>query len=158
MDPLPDFCANTTFIIVIVGFVVTAIVIVSVWALMGWLAAKGIRAVKTGKPMFPPVVVTDDKQVLNVATVRKLLHAAFTPQTLIRFCQDHPTFRPIVDSLGPHDGLDDMVDKVINYCQNMFLWQDLLAAVAEENPKQFARFEPDLHVVEPGQPDKAKEG
>jgi energy-coupling factor transporter ATP-binding protein EcfA2 len=83
-----------------------------------------------------------DKDYIEV--VRELLIAAFTAEDLRRFCQDRPTFRPIVARFGPGHGLDDMVDEVVTYCDKRDLFGALLAAVSEENPPQYARFEPAL--------------
>lgn len=57
----------------------------------------------------------DDQDSYNLGAIRKLLLAAFTPETLRRFCQDRPTFRAMVASFGPGQGLDDVVDRVIDY-------------------------------------------
>ena len=51
----------------------------------------------------------------NIAAIRQLLLAAFTPEELRRFCYDRPTFRPVVSRFGPGHGLDDMVDEVVEY-------------------------------------------
>lgn len=80
----------------------------------------------------------------GIAIVRELLMEAFTAEELRRFCQDRPTFRPIVARFGPGHGLDDMTDEVVTYCQKRNLFGDLLAAVKEANPLQVARFEPAL--------------
>jgi hypothetical protein len=80
-----------------------------------------------------------------------------TPETLTRFCQDRTTFRPILDHVVSHDGLDEVVDKVIGYCQTRFLWQELVVEVVQENQQQFARFEPGLQAVEPEQPGGTKQ-
>jgi hypothetical protein len=77
--------------------------------------------------------------------IRELLTAAFTPEDLRRFCQDRSAFRGIVDRFGPGHGLDDMVDEVVDYCGKNLLWDDLLAEVANEKPRQYVRFEPRLH-------------
>ena len=80
----------------------------------------------------------------NIATVRQLLLAAFTPQTLRRFCQDRPIFRSIVAEFGPGQGLGGMVDCVIDYCEARLLFDELLAEVKNENPRQYFHFESDL--------------
>ncbi len=79
-----------------------------------------------------------------VAAIRGLLEAAFTAEELRRFCRDRPAFRPVVASFGPGQGLDDMVDRVIEYCQKRLEWDALLAGVAEVNRAQYDRFEPRL--------------
>ncbi len=89
----------------------------------------------------PPLEIPRiDPDAPPVAAIRALLTAAFTAQTLPRFCKDRPIFRPIVDSFGPGHGLADMVDEVIEYCGTRLLWDLLLAEVAQENREQVARF------------------
>lgn len=76
----------------------------------------------------------------DVGAVRRLLLAAFTPQDLVRFCQDEAPFRPVVAYFGPGQGLVDMVDRLVDYCRTHALWDELLAAVKRANPAQFDRF------------------
>lgn len=75
-----------------------------------------------------------------IAAIRELLTASFTPQTLRRFCQDRPTFRPIITDFGPSYGLSDMADKLIEYCETGLLWDELLAGVKEISPRRYDRF------------------
>ncbi|MEJ2733369.1 MAG: CHAT domain-containing protein [Anaerolineae bacterium] len=88
--------------------------------------------------------MTSDTQQYDIAKIRQLLLAAFTAEDLRRFCYYRPTFRPIVDELSPSHGLAAMVDKVIAYCETHLLLDELLAGVREVNPRQYARFEPQL--------------
>ena len=85
-----------------------------------------------------PAIDPDDPPF---ALLRKLLVAAFTPQELHRFCYDRPAFRPAVNQISPDHGLDDMVGRLLVYCEKNLLWDELLAGVAEENPRQYGRFE-----------------
>ncbi len=62
-------------------------------------------------------MTNDDQAAYSIAVIRNLLEAAFTPQSLRRFCQDRPAFRPLVKRFGANDGLVDMVERVITYCQ-----------------------------------------
>jgi len=78
----------------------------------------------------------------DLAAIHHLLEAAFTPQTLRRFCQFRSTFQPIVNEFGPGHGLSDMVDRVIDYCNTRRLFDELLNEVEKENPKQYERFRP----------------
>jgi formylglycine-generating enzyme required for sulfatase activity len=97
--------------------------------------------------------MTRDTQKHNMATIRQLLLAAFTPEELRRFCFDHPTFRPVVNRFGPGHGLDDMVDEIITHCESQFLLPELLAELKALHPRQYARFiEPDLPEDQPAQP------
>lgn len=90
--------------------------------------------------------MTDDTQSYNIAAIRELLLAAFTDENLRRFCQDQPLFQPIVDQFGPGYGKDDMVDEVIEYCSIQLLFPELLTAVQQANPRQYARFEGRLGI------------
>jgi len=78
----------------------------------------------------------------DIATIRQLLLAAFTSQTLRRFCQDQPVFRPVVNDFGPGHSLNEMVDRVIDYCEMHLFFDELLAHMRKVNPGQYARFEP----------------
>ena len=55
-----------------------------------------------------------------------------------------PTFRPILADLGPDHGLNNMVDRVIEYCETRVLTGELLLEVKAENPRMYARFESQL--------------
>jgi hypothetical protein len=83
-----------------------------------------------------------------LAAVRDLLTAAFTPETLYRFCLDRPLFQPIVAEFGPGHGLDDMIDRVMDYCRTQLLWSEFLDQVAKANPRQYARFERSLQGID----------
>jgi hypothetical protein len=77
--------------------------------------------------------------------LRELLTAAFTTtEALKRFCQDRADFRAILPKFGSGHGLDDMVDRVIEHCETFVLLDELLIAIAQANPRQYARFEPRL--------------
>ena len=82
----------------------------------------------------------------NLAAIRQLLLAAFTPQELRRFCQDRAAFQPLVYQFAPGDGLADMVDEVVDYCETRLLWEEFLAGVAQANPRQYARFASSLQA------------
>ena len=58
-----------------------------------------------------------DTSDLDIAEIRILLTAAFTPEDLRRFCQDRPLFQPIVAEFGPAHGLNQMIDRVIALAQ-----------------------------------------
>lgn len=89
------------------------------------------------------------EQHYNIAIIRKLLLEAFIPEELRRLCQYHPAFRPILDTFGPKYNLNDMVYEVIVYCQTRQLFDQLLAAIEDSNPRQYARFEKYLHTPDP---------
>lgn len=85
--------------------------------------------------------MTDSTHVYDVSTFRRLLLAAFNAADLRRFCEDRPAFRPIVARFGTQTGLDDMVDEVLHYCDTHRLLAELEAAIEQENPAQYAKFE-----------------
>lgn len=80
----------------------------------------------------------------DIAEIRSLLKDAFTAEELRRFCQDRPYLRPILSQFGPRSSLDDLTDIVIEYCQTHRLFSELLAEVAEMNPRQYSRYYPRL--------------
>lgn len=88
----------------------------------------------------PPPAPDIDPDNPPIATIRQLLMAVFTAQTLPRFCRDRPGFRPVLDSFGTGSGKADMVDRVLEHCEMYLLWNELLAEVAKVNPRQYARF------------------
>ena len=56
----------------------------------------------------------------------------------------------MVKRFGPDQGLDDMVDELIIYCDKYRYFPELLAEVQQHNPRQYARFfEPALSRDEP---------
>jgi len=87
-----------------------------------------------------------DAPFYNVAVIRRLLIAAFTPEDLKRFCQDQPALAEAIPRFGAGQGLDDMAGEVIDYCQTHLVWDELLLGVKQENPRQFARFEAELYL------------
>jgi hypothetical protein len=93
-------------------------------------------------PGFEPLHV--DPEDPPFRAIRDLLLAAFTPKKLYQFCHDRSDFRPLLTGVGAGLVLDDMVTAVISYCEKKLLWDELLAEVAREAPRQYARFEPQL--------------
>lgn len=85
-------------------------------------------------------IMSDYAHTYNLAVCRQLLLAAFTPDELRRLCRDNSATRPILDLFSPNDGLDNMVEKVLDYCERHLLWDEFLAAVEQNNPRQYARF------------------
>ena len=62
-------------------------------------------------------MMSDDTSDYNLKAIHELLLAAFTPEELRRFCEDRPTFRPVVRRFGRPYRLDDMADELITYCE-----------------------------------------
>jgi hypothetical protein len=82
------------------------------------------------------------------AAVRDLLLAAFTADDLRRLFlyTANPDLRPLTNRFSSRDGLAEMAETVITYCQKRNLLADLLREVRQANPRQYARFEPLLQV------------
>ena len=80
-----------------------------------------------------------DGRPYDVAPIRQLLMAVFTPEELRRFCLDRPLFQRIVPRFDPGCGLEEMVDEVIDYCQTQRLCGMLLAEVQATHAGQYAR-------------------
>jgi hypothetical protein len=78
------------------------------------------------------------------AAVHKLLTEAFSLEDLRRFCLERRAFRPVVARFGPGQGLDSMVDEVLDHCRTHLLWNELVEEVAEVRPAQVRRFAAEL--------------
>ena len=94
-------------------------------------------------------IVTEKPREYNISAIRDLLLAAFSAETLVRFCQDRSAFRPVIDEFSPGHGLADMVDEIVTFCEKQWLWDDLLREVEQENPRQFAAFQDRIREEEP---------
>ncbi len=75
-----------------------------------------------------------------VAAIRDLLQAAFDAGPLRRFCQDRAAFRSLIPEFSPKDSVAEMAEKVIGFCSQRLLWDELLAGIKEENSRQYDRF------------------
>jgi hypothetical protein len=128
----------------------SATVVAALIGLIGTLVTVTVTilAARKKKDKDDAYAAAGDERAYNLAAIRDLLQAAFTVETLYRFCMDDPRFRRILHQFGPDDGLDDMIDEVIDFCETQLLWKEFLAAVAEENPRQYARFESALYSPE----------
>jgi hypothetical protein len=101
------------------------------------------RAGETGEGLAFDRLHVDPAQP-PIRVIRQLLLAAFDAAGLRRFCHDRPDFRELLHRFGSGSGLDDMVEKVITFCGTDLRWDQLLAEVSVEKPRQYARFEPEL--------------
>lgn len=75
-----------------------------------------------------------------IAAIRDLLEASFSVQSLHRFCRDRRTFEPLLKRFSPDHGSSELVERMLEYCGEFLLWDDLLDGVWEANPQQYARF------------------
>jgi hypothetical protein len=93
--------------------------------------------------------MTNDEQGYNIGAIKHLLAAAFTDSSeLRRFCRYRSEFRPILGRVSEGAGMDEHVDALIDYCESRLLWEELLAEVQALNPRQYARFEPQLRSTQ----------
>jgi tetratricopeptide (TPR) repeat protein len=82
----------------------------------------------------------------NLATIRDLVQNAFTDKELRRFCQDHPTFKPLLVQFSSEASLADMTDILLEYCGKHVLLSELLSRIEEFNLRQFARYRDRLYL------------
>jgi hypothetical protein len=100
----------------------------------------------------------ENSQNLNTAVLAQLLTEAFMDQRdLRRFCRDSPEFRPVLELASVSTGLRDHVDVLIRFCETRLLFDELLAAVERDNPRQYARFTPILYDPLPVEHEKPVE-
>ena len=99
--------------------------------------------------------MADETQSYNIAAIRSLLLAAFTAEELRRFCQDRPSFSPILNDLGPNASLQQIGDQLITNCERRILFNELLDGVKEVNPGQYARYA--SQIVSPRSVELAKD-
>jgi energy-coupling factor transporter ATP-binding protein EcfA2 len=93
--------------------------------------------------------MSTDHGSYNIRAIRQLMVEAFTPQTLRRFCQDRAFLHSVLNEFAPEQGLNTMVDRVIDFCETQYLWERFLPEMRHSYPRQYARFESELgvHVV-----------
>ncbi|MBN1139871.1 MAG: NACHT domain-containing protein [Anaerolineae bacterium] len=86
--------------------------------------------------------MNDSQDNYDIAAIRELLLSAFGAAELRRFCQDRPSFRPVLRKFGREHGLDDMVDEVLDYCERQGTFRGLLADIESEYPRQYQEHAP----------------
>ena len=82
----------------------------------------------------------------NLRNIRKLLTTAFTDQELSQLCYEIPEFRPVYEQFTAGMSKDQMIQRLIEYCERKVLMGQLLAIVKEENATITARVYPKGHV------------
>jgi hypothetical protein len=87
-----------------------------------------------------PQVIVPQGGEYNLAAIRSLIRDAFEARELRRFCQDRPTFRPLLSRFGPGFSFEEMIDAVIDYCKTRLLFPELLAEIRKYNPRQYDRY------------------
>jgi hypothetical protein len=77
----------------------------------------------------------------DIRAIRDLLTRAFVDEReLRRFLRDRREFRAVLHEVGVGTGLSDHVEALIAYCESRVLFEELLVAIREENPRQYERF------------------
>ncbi|MBE7553029.1 MAG: hypothetical protein HS126_18305 [Anaerolineales bacterium] len=74
----------------------------------------------------------------NLRNIRKLLTTAFTDQELSQLCYETPEFRPVYEQFTAGMSKDQMIQRLIEYCERKVLMGQLLTIVEEETPEQYA--------------------
>ncbi|MBN1813057.1 MAG: tetratricopeptide repeat protein [Anaerolineae bacterium] len=90
------------------------------------------------------------REEYDLVAVRDLLHASYSTETLRRFLlySDNPNLQMMYDELAPSDSLPQMAEKVMDLAMKRQLLDELLAAVAADNPAQYARLASQLPAVQ----------
>lgn len=84
--------------------------------------------------------------VYNLRNIRKLLTAAFTDQELSQLCYEIPEFRPVYEQFTAGMSKDQMIQRLIEYCERKVLMEQLLEIIREEAPEQYTQFADSLMV------------
>ncbi|MBN1813056.1 MAG: hypothetical protein JXA14_14565, partial [Anaerolineae bacterium] len=85
----------------------------------------------------------DKGREYDLRAVRDLLMAAYTAEKLhgALFYSDHSELRALCAEFAQGDGLAAMADKVVVHADRLDLFDELLAQVEADNPRQYGRFE-----------------
>jgi hypothetical protein len=105
------------------------------------ISANGVEAQSS------PAVPTIDPDNPPIRHIRKLLKRSYSAETLRRFCSDRPAFQEVLLRIGPNEGLEGVIDEVLEKCRTSLLWQELLAGVKEDEPEQYKRFLKDVKAA-----------
>ncbi len=77
--------------------------------------------------------------VYNMRNIRKLLTAAFSDAELRQFCFDVPEFRPVYEQFAEGMSKDQVIQRLLEFCERKVLMPHLLQLVADEAPEQYAQ-------------------
>jgi hypothetical protein len=102
-----------------------------------------------GSPVSADEPEPPEAEGYDLRVVRELLLAGFSATSLRRMLRysANRSLRELVHELSPSDGLTDMIDKTLDYCERELLVGALLAEIQRENPRQYARFESRLRLT-----------
>lgn len=89
----------------------------------------------------------------NIRAIRKLLTTAFsTDESLRQFCMDFPELRPVTERFSSGMGKDQMIQRLIEFCESKVLTLRLLELVEEDNPDAYAQFKAEVFGKTPAKP------
>jgi hypothetical protein len=81
----------------------------------------------------------------NIRAIRKLLSEVFKRgDDLYLFCTDFSEFTPVTEQFSGGMGKDQMIQRLIEYCERKVLLTRLLEVIKAEDPAQYARFEGEI--------------
>lgn len=105
-----------------------------------WLSQEDAPAIHAG------YVAPGDTDQYDLAAIRDLIRDAFTDKELWRFCQERPSFRPILTRFSSPLILEDQMDVLIEYCRGRLLLCELLEEIEELYPRQYERHRARLYA------------
>ena len=76
----------------------------------------------------------------HLRNIRKLLTTAFTDEELRQLCYDEPPFRPVYEQFSAGMSKDQIIQRLIEYCERKGLMTNLLEIVEEEVPAIYNDF------------------
>lgn len=76
----------------------------------------------------------------NIRNIRKLLTAAFTDAELRQLCYDELEFRPVYEQFAEGMSKDQMIQRLLEFCERKVLMPHLLQLVADEAPEQYKQY------------------
>jgi len=85
----------------------------------------------------------------NLAAIRRLLMEGFTAEELRRLAYDYSEFRPVYEQMASNTGKSEIIDNLIEHSERKLLIPVLLAAVREQNPARYFRYEDQLTLKGP---------
>ncbi len=89
----------------------------------------------------------------NIRAIRKLLTTAFaTDNDLRQFCTDFPELQSVTERFSSGMGKDQMIQRLIEFCESKVLTLRLLELVEEDNPTAYAQFKTEIFGKTPVKP------
>jgi len=76
----------------------------------------------------------------QLRNIRKLLTTAFSDEELRQLCYDESQFRPVYEQFVTGMSKNQMVQRLLEYCERKGLLDELLEIVEEETPAAYSNF------------------